>query len=44
MKVKRKITQVDYDTFYYTVKIKYDSYKRITQVENETFFELEMKD
>ena len=45
MKVKRKITQVDYETFYYTVKIKYDTYKKITQVDYETsFFKLKIKD
>ena len=38
MKVKRKITQVGYENFYYKVKINYDSYKKITHVDYETFY------
>ena len=38
MKVKRKITQVGYENFDYEVKIKYDSYEKITHVDYETFY------
>ena len=39
------ITQEDYESSYYKVKIEYDSYENITQVDYETsFFKLTIKD